>query len=83
MVQHRSVRRVPLVSVGIVLVLLAVSPTMIGMLRGFDQLQRGAAPNDIGAGVVVAFHPVFIGCGFLGMLFLLAGLLRHLGWLRG
>ncbi|HEY2584434.1 MAG TPA: hypothetical protein VGI81_01570 [Tepidisphaeraceae bacterium] len=83
-VEHRSVmrqrkpRHFPFGSVGIVLMIASVLPTAIGMVRGFNQLQRGQDATAVGSGVAVAFHPAFIACGALGALLVGVALVRAL-----
>lgn len=60
------------------MIIIAVLPTVIGMVRGFNQLQRRESATAVGLGVALAFHPAFLVCGALGFLFVVVGLFRAL-----
>lgn len=80
--RQKSTRHFPLGSVGVVLIMASVLPTVIGMVRGFNQLQRGEDATAVDSGVAMAFHSAFIACGTLGVLFVLVALVRAL-WRGG
>ncbi len=86
-VEHRSVmrqksaRHFPFVLVGIVLIVAAVLPTVIGMVRGFYQAQRGENATAVDRGVAMAFHPALIAFGVVGLLLIVIGFIR--GFRRG
>lgn len=60
------------------MIIISVLPTVIGMVRGFDQLQRGESATAVDSGVAMAFHPAVVVCGALGLLFVVVGLFRAL-----
>jgi uncharacterized membrane protein len=72
-------RRLPLISLGILLILITCVPIIIGMTRGFNQLERGEDPSAaVDTWTNVASHPAFIAFISIGMLLIMAGLLRLL-----
>jgi hypothetical protein len=74
--------RLPLVSIGILLLLVSMAPTVIAMRRIAEHQTRGdsqaAADADVQAGISLAFHPLFITCNLGGVVFIVAGLCRGL-----
>ena len=74
--RQKGARHFPFGSVGVVLIVASVLPTVIGMVRGFNQLQRGEDATAVNSGVALAFHPAFIVCGALGVLFVVFALVR-------
>ncbi len=71
-------RHLPLVSTGIVLLLFSVAPTVIGMVRGFNEVPEGQADMAIESGVRMSFHPAFIGCAVIGFLLVTIGVVRQM-----
>jgi len=72
-------QRLPLISLGMLLILISVAPTFIGMTRAFNQMNHGEDSSaTLQKWVNLGFHPVFIACGPMGLLLLLAGLRRLL-----
>jgi hypothetical protein len=69
-------RRFPFIAVGLVLMAVAGAPTVIGMMRGFDEISRGETAVSITDGVELAFHPAFMSCASLGILLFVVGLVR-------
>src|SRR5688500_5149079 len=68
--RHRT-RHFPFAAVGLVLIVVSVAPTVIGMVRSFNQMQRGDAAAAAGtseSSVALAFHPAFVACGLIGLL---------------
>ena len=59
---HNAARRFPFAALGLVLLAVSVAPTVIGMVRGFDQLGRDDDAAAISSGVALAFHPAFMAC---------------------
>lgn len=71
-------RRFPFAAVGVILIAASVAPTVVGMVRGFSQLNRGESATSIDRGVALAFHPAFVACGVVGLLLVIAGIVRAL-----
>lgn len=71
-------RRFPFAAVGVALIAVSVAPTVVGMVRGFNQLDRGESATSFDRGVALAFHPALIACGVVGLLFVIAGIVRAL-----
>ena len=76
--RQKIVRHFPFGSVGVVLIIASELPTVIGMVRGFNQLQRGEDSTAVNSGIALAFHPAFIATGTLGMLLVMVALVRAL-----
>jgi hypothetical protein len=66
-------RRFPFAAIGLVLIAVSVAPSVIGMVRGFKQLQAGENATALNSGVALAFHPAFIACGVLGVILVVIG----------
>ena len=70
-------KRLPLISLGILLILIAAAPIMIGMKRGFDLADRGEDSSEaIRQNLDLAFHPALRICSAVGMLLILVGIIR-------
>jgi hypothetical protein len=76
--RQKSAGHFPFGSVGVVLIIASLLPTVIGMVRGFNQLQRGEDATAVNSGVALALHPAFIACGGLGVLLVVVALIRAL-----
>jgi formate hydrogenlyase subunit 3/multisubunit Na+/H+ antiporter MnhD subunit len=68
----------PFISIGILLFLIAAAPVVIGFVHNFNQLQAGQQPTDTQFWIGVAFHPIFVVCNLMGMLFIAIGIARAL-----
>jgi hypothetical protein len=74
---RQKTRHFPFAAVGLVLIAVSTAPTVMGMVRSFNQMQRGedgAAVTTAGNGGALAFHPAFIGCGLIGLLLVVVGI---------
>jgi biopolymer transport protein ExbB/TolQ len=68
-------RHFPFAPVGLVLIAVSVAPTVIGVVRGFNQMEQGGdATATVNSGVALAFHPAFIACGLIGLLLVVVGI---------
>ena len=76
--RQNSVRHFPYGLVGVVLIIAQALPMGIGMVRGFNQLQRGEDATASHSGTALAFHPALIACGTVGMLLVLVAFVRVL-----
>jgi hypothetical protein len=74
---RQKTRHFPFAAVGLALIVVSVAPTVIGMVRSFNQMQRGddaAAAGTADSSVALAFLPAFVGCGLIGLLFVVVGI---------
>lgn len=71
-----AARRFPFAAVGLVLIGVFVAPSVIGMVRTFAQLGRGEDVPATSSGELLSFHPAFMACGLIGVLLVIAGILR-------
>ncbi|MEX1229120.1 MAG: hypothetical protein WEB58_02695 [Planctomycetaceae bacterium] len=70
-----SLKHFPFAGIGVLLIAVSTSPTVVGMIRAFNQLPgEGAATLD--RTVALAFHPAMIACVNVGMLFVVIGIVR-------
>ena len=76
--RQKTARHFPFAALGLVLIAVSVAPTIIGMVRGFGQAQRGEDATAVNTGVALAFHPAFIACGLIGLLLVVVGIVRAL-----
>ena len=74
--RQETARHFPFAAVGLVMIPVSVAPTVIGMVRSFNQLQRGEDATAVNSGVALAVHPAFIACGLLGLLLVVVGIVR-------
>lgn len=74
--RQKPTRHFPFAAVGLVLIAVFVAPTVVGMVRGFGQLQRGEDATAVSSGVALAFHAAFMACGLLGSLLVIVGIVR-------
>ena len=72
--RQKTIRHFPFAALGLVLIAVSAAPTVIGMVLGFDQLQRGEEATAVSSGVALAFHPAFVACGNVGMLLVVIGI---------
>ena len=77
MSRHRP-GRFPLATVGLLLIIAAVIPTVAGMLRMFQQMPGNQPPIDPGDAIALAFHPAVMLCGAVGCLLVGTALFRFL-----
>ena len=74
--------RLPLVSIGVLLLTISLMPTALTMRRIADHRARGDSQAtidaDLQAGVSFRLHPLFIACSFGGTALILVGLSRGL-----
>jgi biopolymer transport protein ExbB/TolQ len=68
-------RQFPFTAVGLVLIAMSLAPTVVGMVRGFQQLQRGEDATAARSAVAVAFHPALIALGAVGFALVFVGVL--------
>ena len=71
-------RDFPFAILGLVLIAASVALTVLGMVRGFGQVQGGESPAAVNSGVGLAFHPALIACGAAGLLLVVVGIVRAL-----
>src|SRR5262245_52602667 len=74
---RQKTRHLPFAAIGLVLIVVSVAPTVIGMVRGFNQMQRGegaAAAAAAGSSVALSFHPALIACNLIGLLLVVVGI---------
>jgi hypothetical protein len=74
---RQKTRHFPFAALGLVLIAVSAAPTVIGMVRSFNQMQRGedaAAVATTDSSVALAFHPAFMACGLMGLLFVVVGI---------
>ena len=76
--RQKNARHFPLGSIGVILIIASALPTVVGMVRGFNQMQRGEDATAVNSGVALAFHPAFIACGALGVLLVVVAIVRAL-----
>jgi hypothetical protein len=74
--RQNALRRFPLIATGMALILISVAATLIGFVRGFNNLQRGEPATGVDSGVALSVHPAFIACGVAGLLLVVAGIVR-------
>jgi hypothetical protein len=79
MMRQKPARRFPFAALGFVLIAASAAPTIIGMVRAFEQVHRG---EDVTAavknGVTLALHPAFATCGLIGLLLVIIEIARTL-----
>jgi len=74
---RQKTRHFPFAALGLVLIAVSVAPTVIGILRSFNQMQRGedaAAVETTESSIALAFHPAFVTCGLVGLLLVVVGI---------
>jgi hypothetical protein len=69
-----NIKRIPFISHGILLLLVATSPVIIGLTRGFARIANEGEAAVGTSWVEIAFHPVLITCSTLGAVFIVVGL---------
>ena len=75
--RQKPARRLPFAALGLVLIATSAAPTILGMVRAFEQVQRGEDPTTtVNSGVALAFHPSFTACGLIGLLLVIMGIAR-------
>jgi hypothetical protein len=74
--RQKLTRRFPFAALGLVLIAVSVSPIVIGMVRHFNQMQRGEGQDAmaVSSSAALAFHPAFMASGLIGMLLVAVGI---------
>jgi hypothetical protein len=72
--RQKTARHFPFAALGLVLMAVSVAPTVIGMVRGFAQMQRGEDATAVTSSVALASHPAFIACRVAGLVLVIVGI---------
>jgi hypothetical protein len=73
---RQATRRFPFAALGLVLIAISAAPLVIGMERGFNEMQRGENGIDtVNRGVELAWHPAFMACGIVGCVLVFVGII--------
>jgi hypothetical protein len=68
-----KINRIPFISLGILLILVGASPTVIGMMRAFLKIVNNGEALADESWIEIAFHPIFMACSTLGILLVIMG----------